>query len=199
MSSAASAWVNYEGPSVPPKISVAFAWPTRWTFRMSPIRDLFARHVVGRRCIVDPMCGDSQWGHHVNDLARGGVDAEEFVRGLIDRGVRADCVIFDPPYSPRQISECYKAMGRKATAKDTQNAHLYKRVRDALSDVLEPGGIALSFGWQSAGFGHIWPTRELLIVQHGGAHNDTICVVQEKPGVRTTPTGLPAPDSENQQ
>ena len=103
------------------------------------------------------------------------------MRSLIGQGVRADCVIFDPPYSPRQISECYKGIGRKATAKDTQNAALYARVRRALDEILLPGGVALSFGWQSSGFGKAYETLEILLVQHGGAHNDTICVAQRKP------------------
>lgn len=193
MSSSAPSCVEYEGPMVPPKITVAFAWPNRWTFRMAPIRELFVRHVMGHSSVVDPMCGESKWAQYSNDLAHDGVDAEEYVRGLIAQGVTADCVLFDPPYSPRQIAECYKAMGRKATMRDTQNARLYKRVRAALADILKPDGIALSFGWQSSGFGRDWPTEELLIVQHGAAHNDTICVVQRKP--RPTPTEQAPGDS----
>jgi hypothetical protein len=54
-------------------------------------------------------------------------------------------------------------------------------VRAALTDILDDGGLALSFGWQSSGFGREWETLEILLVQHGGAHNDTICVAQRKP------------------
>lgn len=155
--------------------------PSRWTFQIGPVAEFVARHTAGRRCIVDPFCGTSTIAHYRNDLAHGGEDAETFVRRLHAEGVTADGVIFDPPYSPRQISECYKAVGRTVTMQDTQNAGLYSRVRAALVDVLEPGGIALSFGWQSGGFGRAWPTLEILLVQHGGAHNDTICVAQQKP------------------
>jgi hypothetical protein len=161
-------------------LSVAFAMPSRWTFQQPPVAAFVARHVAGRSCIVDPFCGQSEIAHHRNDLASGGVDAEAFVRGLIAEGVRADCVIFDPPYSPRQISECYKSIGKQASQADTQNARLYARVRAALADILAPDGIALSFGWQSSGFGKGWRTIDLLLVQHGGAHNDTICVAQER-------------------
>ena len=155
--------------------------PSRWTFSIPPIAEFVARHTAGRSCIVDPFCGSSTLAHYRNDLGRGGVDAEAFVRGLIAQGVVADCVIFDPPYSPRQISECYKSIGRTVTTADTQNAALYSRVRAALRDVLAVDGVALSFGWQSGGFGRAWPTLEVLLVQHGGAHNDTICVAQTKP------------------
>ena len=166
--------------SAEPKFSTVWAMPSRWTFSIPPIASFVARHVEGAAVIVDPFSGESTIGTHRNDLGRGGVDAEAFVRGLIADGVRADVVLFDPPYSPRQISECYKGIGRQVTMKDTQSALLYKGVRSALRDILKPDGIALSFGWQSNGFGRGWVTREVLLVQHGGAHNDTICVSQHR-------------------
>lgn len=164
-----------------PVVSVAFAMPSRWTFSMPPVREFLIRHLAGCAVIVDPFCGQSRVATHRNDLALGGVDAEEFVRGLLAKGVQADAVLFDPPYSPRQIAECYRSIGRTVTASDTQNGRLYKNVRQALAELLRPGGKALSFGWQSAGFGRPWPTDEILLVQHGGAHNDTICVAQTTP------------------
>ena len=169
-------------------IGTAWAMPSPWTFEVPPIRAFVDRWTYGRVCIVDPMAGRSTIAHYSNDIV-GGLDAEEFVRGLIALGVRADCVIFDPPYSPRQISESYRIAGITPSRSDTQNARLYARVRRALAGMLAPGGIALSFGWQSSGFGKSWETREILLVQHGGAHNDTICVAQEKPAGSTTVVG----------
>lgn len=150
---------------------------------MPPVAEFVARHLTGRDHIVDPFCGRSSAADYSNDLTLGGVDAELFVRRLIADGVRAGAVIFDPPYSPRQISECYKSIGREATTEDTQNGALYRRVRAALTEILVEDGIALSFGWQSAGFGREWETLEILLVQHGGAHNDTICVAQRRPAL----------------
>ena len=161
--------------------STAWAMPSRWTFTQPPIAAFLSRHLAGAATIVDPFSGESTIATHRNDLARGGVDAEEFCRNLLASGLVADAVIFDPPYSPRQISECYKSVGRKVSMADTQNAALYARVRGPLSALLRPGGVALSFGWQSSGFGKTWETLEILLVQHGGAHNDTICVAQRKP------------------
>jgi hypothetical protein len=162
-------------------MSTTFAMPNRWTFSIPPIAAFVRRYTQGCGVIVDPFCGESTVAHHRNDLGRGGIDAEDFVRSLITQGIRADCVLFDPPYSPRQIAECYKSIGRAVTTEDTQNAALYRKVRAALDDILVPSGIALSFGWQSNGFGKDWTTDEILLVQHGGAHNDTICVAQRKP------------------
>ena len=159
-------------------MSTVWAMPSRWTFEIPPIREFIARHVAGCEVIVDPFAGRSTIGTHRNDLGYGGIEAEKYCEALSVAGIVADAVLFDPPYSPRQISECYKSIGRKATGADTQNAALYARSRKALAAILRPGGVALSFGWQSSGFGKKWKTTEILLVQHGGAHNDTICVAQ---------------------
>lgn len=164
-------------------VNTAWAMPSRWTFEIEPVRNFIDRHMpplTPNGVVVDPFSGRSEIATHRNDLARGGVDAQEFCERLFAEGVQADVVLFDPPYSPRQISECYREAGLKAAGKDTQNAALYSRVRKPLAALLKPGGIALSFGWQSSGFGKAWHTSEILLVQHGGAHNDTICVAQHK-------------------
>jgi hypothetical protein len=154
--------------------------PSRWTFSIEPISNLLDRWLNGLQVVVDPFAGKSTRGTHRNDLSDG-EDAEVFCRRLLAEGVVADAVLFDPPYSPRQISECYKGLGLRVGTEETKNARLYKRARAPLAGLLRPGGLALSFGWQSSGFSREWVTEELLLVQHGGGHNDTICVVQRKP------------------
>lgn len=163
--------------------NVTWAMPNRWTFQIPQIRDFLDSHLAGREIIVDPFSGETSRGTINNDLARGGKPAAEFLQSLVEsRGEAfADAVLFDPPYSPRQITECYQSIGLKATTEDTQNARLFSRSRKLLFDILKPGGIALSFGWQSSGLGKPMQTLEILLVQHGGAHNDTICVAQQKP------------------
>jgi hypothetical protein len=166
-----------------PRISTVWAMPSKWTFSIAPIAAFLARHLDGCDVIVDPFCGKSTIATHRNDICDGGVDAEEYCQSLIVRGVCADAVIFDPPYSPTQLARSYRESGRKVTTQDTQNGALYSRVRTPLRELLRPGGVALSFGWQSSGFGKDWRTTEILLVQHGGAHSDTICVAQVKPTV----------------
>ena len=163
------------------KYSTAWSMPNRWTFEQPPVADFLARWLAGCEIVVDPFSGRSTVASLRNDLGEGGVDAEAFCTALLPGYAgRCDAVLFDPPYSPRQITDCYRSVGRKATKADTQNASLYKRVREPLARLLRPGGVALSFGWQSSGFGREWRTEEVLLVQHGGAHNDTICVAQRR-------------------
>jgi 23S rRNA G2445 N2-methylase RlmL len=106
--------------------------------------------------------------------------AGEFLVHLKEQS--AGVVLFDPPYSPRQITECYQQVGRKATSEDTQNARLYKTVKDELDRILRPGGVAICCGWNSMGMGlkRGYEMLELLLVPHGAAHNDTIVTVERK-------------------
>ena len=156
--------------------------PNKWTFEMNPVKEFLGRWLIPGTNIADPFSGKSTIANLRNDLAHGGKDAIEWCYDLLPEwDNKVDAVLFDPPYSPRQISECYKGIGRKVTMKDTQSGSLYKEVRIPLAKLLKPGGVALSFGWNSSGFGKDWETHEIMLLRHGGAHNDTICVAQTKP------------------
>lgn len=164
------------------KMSRAWAMPNAETFSVKPIGDFVRRYMHG--VSVDPFARNKKWATHTNDLnpnteAEYHMDAVSFMERLASIGVKADCIILDPPYSPRQITECYAAAGLKATMKDTQNAALYARVRNAARKLCKAGTVVLSFGWNSAGMGKGFKKVEILIVAHGGAHNDTICVADE--------------------
>lgn len=163
-------------------MSREWAMPNKATFSVPPITRFVRRWLDGRETIIDPFSGESLFGTHRNDLANSGEDAIEYLDRLIRDGVQADAVLLDPPYSPRQMSEAYKNAGREVGMTGTQNARLYKEAKCRLSRLLKSEGVALTFGWNSAGFGkalgfEMW---EILLVAHGGAHNDTICVAEVK-------------------
>lgn len=167
--------------------SRVFAMPNAETFSIRPIGYFVQTYLARSKVSVDPFSRNCQWATYTNDInpntcAQSHQDAEAFLKELRGDGVSADLGLFDPPYSPRQISEHYRDAGLRVTAEDTQNGHLYKRVRDALTDIITPGGIVLSFGWQSAGMGvgRGYTLLETLLVPHGGAHNDTICIAERK-------------------
>jgi len=162
--------------------------PNSNTFEMQPIQDLFGDLIASDDVVVDPFARNSmyakEWSNDLNPNtdAKFHMDAVDFCDMLIQKKVQADVVLFDPPYSPRQISECYQSIGRQVTAKDTQNAHLYKEVKSRLVQVLKPGGTAVCFGWNSNGFGKTYGfnLRLVMLLPHGGAHYDTIVTVEEK-------------------
>ena len=170
------------------KFNRKFAMPNPETFKLAPVAELLSRYIPDKGlCVVDPFARSSQWGTITNDLnpdtaALFHLPAEEFVTNdLFDNGC-ADVVLFDPPYSPRQIMECYQQIGRKCSTQDTQNARLYKAVKDGLDRLLKPEGIAICCGWNSMGMGvgRGYELIEILLVPHGGAHNDTIVTVERK-------------------
>lgn len=157
--------------------------PRANTFECAPIAEFVRRYING--VSVDPFSRNSALASHTNDIdlataSQHHMDAEAFLEMLASFGVIADTIIIDPPYSPRQISECYSGMGREVSKKDTQSAALYARVRRAARKLCKPGTVVLSFGWNSAGMGQgFGEIIEILLVAHGGAHNDTICLAEE--------------------
>lgn len=161
--------------------------PNSDTFSVLPIGEMVKRYLATAKVSCDPFARNKRWATHTNDLnptteAEHHMDAEKFLLMLAGRGVKADLIIFDPPYSPRQISECYKSVGLEVGMKETQSALLYQRVRDAIMTVATEGAIVLSFGWNSVGMGkrHSFEQIEIMLCCHGGAHNDTICLAERR-------------------
>lgn len=169
------------------KFSRVWAMPSPDTFTIAPIREFICHYLAASKLSVDPFARNCLFASYTNDLnpnttARFHMDAGEFLIKLANDGLKFDLVIFDPPYSPRQISECYKGIGLACGTSETQNAVLYKRVRDALLPVLAPKAVVLSFGWNSSGMGikRGFEIEEIKLVAHGGAHNDTICLAERR-------------------
>lgn len=164
-----------------------WAMPNADTFSVPPIGDFVKKYLDTSVCSIDPFARDKQWATHTNDLnpkttAQHHLDAEVFLNMMEDFGVCCDLAILDPPYSPRQISECYKEAGIHCGMVETQNAKLYGRTKKALVPMLSPRAIVLSFGWNSAGMGQKYGFEiiEIMLVAHGGAHNDTICIAERR-------------------
>ena len=168
-----------------------FARASAWTFTIKPIKELLDRYVVGGEW-GDPYAGYNSPATFTNDLdplapTTHHLEARDFANQLDDNSLHG--VLFDPPYSYRQISEHYKSYGKTATAKDT-SYNFYHRTMLALNPKIKEGGIAISFGWNSNGFPKKWGYEpvEYLIVAHGLHHNDTIVTVQRKCAQLSNPT-----------
>ncbi len=164
-----------------------FATPSMNTFDIPPIAGFVQKYLLKSKISIDPFARNVRWATHTNDLNPGAaadhhMDAQDFCIMLKGQGVRADLGIFDPPYSPRQISECYAGIGKKVTIEDTQMVNIRRGAKNALSDLITEGGIILSFGWNTAGIGEQrgFEIIEILIVCHGGWHNDTLCMAEQR-------------------
>lgn len=161
--------------------------PNADTFSVRPIGEFVQKYLQKSTVSVDPFARNKRWATYTNDLnpetlAEHHMDAEDFLKMLASKSVKAELVIFDPPYSPRQISECYKSVGLEVGMKDTQSSVLYQRVRNAIMPILSDSGTVLSFGWNSIGMGkkHDFEIVEIMLCCHGGAHNDTICLAETR-------------------
>lgn len=169
------------------KFTRTWAMPNKDTFSVKPIGDFVKRYLVESSRSIDPFARNKRWATYTNDInpnteAEWHLDAEDFLNEIAATGKPCDLAIFDPPYSPRQISECYKEAGITVGMKETQNAALYSRIKAAMMPCLTENAIVLSFGWNSAGMGKkhgFWQT-EILLCCHGGAHNDTICLAERR-------------------
>jgi len=160
--------------------------PNLNTFDIPVIGDFVRKYLKKSKVSVDPFARNNQWTTYTNDLnpdtkAKYHIDANDFIVKLIQDGIKSDCVIFDPPYSARQVAECYSQVGRKTTMQDTQGKS-WSDWKSRISEIVELNGIVLSFGWNTVGMGqkHGFEIKEILLVCHGGVHNDTICMAEQR-------------------
>ncbi len=161
-----------------------WAMPSSATFTIKPIADLLRDQVDSVGVWADPFAGFNSPAQITNDLnpespALFHIDALSFLRGL-DAG-SLDGVLFDPPYSVRQLSECYKQFGISVDQKTTR-PNFWTNIKSEIARTVKLGGKCVSFGWNSGGIGKTlgFDIENILLVPHGGIHNDTIVTVERK-------------------
>ena len=96
---------------------------------------------------------------------------------LIKRGGK----IFWCGNSPRQVSECYTRLDKTVNMQTTQ-ASFWSKQKEQIARIVKPNGIVITCGWNSGGIGKKYGFEiiEILLVAHGGWHNDTIVTVERK-------------------
>ena len=169
------------------RFSRIWAMPNADTFSVPPIGEFVKRYLAEATLSCDPFARNKRWFTYTNDInpetaADSHMDASDFLLMLQKRQVKVDLFIFDPPYSPRQLKECYDSVGRKMQMEDGQTARLRKEWRDLTMPLLTNNAVVLSFGWNSVGFGKelAFDIEEILMVCHGADHNDTICLAERR-------------------
>lgn len=164
-------------------IERVWAMPNKNTFDIKPINDLI-REELTDGLWIDPFANTNKFASVTNDLNTAydtdyHVDALDFLKMFADSSV--DGVLYDPPYSPRQVSECYNDVGYNVTW-DTTKASFWGNHKREISRIVKVGGKVITFGWNSGGIGYKYgfEIQRILLVPHGGWHNDTICTVEVK-------------------
>lgn len=172
------------------EIRRSWSMPSKNTFSIKAIQTLIRMELtVG--IVIDPFANDGilkkimqNQRYITNDLDEQydtdfHLDALEFLKMFEDNSV--DTVLYDPPYSPRQVAECYKNLDRTVNFKTTQ-ASYWTNQKKEISRIVKPGGKVITCSWNSGGVGkkYGFEIKNILLVAHGGWHNDTICTVETK-------------------
>ena len=164
------------------KITRVWHMPNKNTFNIKPIRKIIQKYIKGKS--IDPFANVNKLATITNDLDTQydtdyHLDATDFLRLFDNNSI--DTVLYDPPYSPRQISESYKKLGMSVNMETTQ-ASYWRKHKEEIQRITKCGGICISCGWNSGGIGKKYGFEiiEILLVAHGGAHNDTIVTVEKK-------------------
>jgi len=108
------------------------------------------------------------------------MDALEFLKTQPDESV--DGILYDPPYSFRQASECYKSFGKEQFTATVTSKEYWANIKNEIVRIVKKGGKVIGFGWNSNGLGinRGFTLTRILLVPHGGSMNDTICTVEVK-------------------
>ena len=166
------------------RIERIWSMPSKNTFEIPPIKALLEEEVDLSKYWIDPFANRNKIASVTNDLnleydTDYHLDALVFLKLFEDASV--DGVLYDPPYSPRQVSECYNDVGYTVTW-DTTKASFWGNHKREISRITKIGGKVITFGWNSGGIGYKYgfEIERILLVPHGGWHNDTICTVEVK-------------------
>lgn len=164
--------------------------PNKNTFEIKPIKELVNKWIANEQYqspyhyIIDPFANNCKIADYTNDLdpqydTDCHMDALDFLKTLSNES--ATMVLYDPPFSVRQVSESYKKLGMSVNMETTQ-ASYWSKQKDEIARILIPGGICISCGWNTNGIGKTrgFKIEEILLVAHGGPHNDTIITVERK-------------------
>ena len=172
-------------------IERAWSMPNSKTFTIKPIKELIKNELV-EGIIIDPFANEhsikeimtEKQKFITNDLNKEfnttyNLDALEFLKTFESNSV--DMILYDPPYSPRQVSEVYKNLNMTVNMQTTQ-ASYWGNQKKEIARILKHGGKVITFGWNSGGIGKTkgFEIQKILLVAHGGWHNDTICTVEIK-------------------
>lgn len=158
--------------------------PNKNTFDIRCISKLIHKYHRQGMESIDPFANTNRIAKITNDIdpetkAQYCLDAIDFLKQFDADSI--DFVLYDPPYSPRQVAEVYKKMGMTVNMETTQSS-FWGNLKKEISRITKPGAIVISFGWNTNGVGRKYGFEiiEILAVAHGGAHNDTTCTVERK-------------------
>lgn len=150
-------------------IERTWAMPNKWTFLIPPIQKLLEEELT-EGLWIDPYAGENSPANITNDLnpqrpTDYHMDAIEFLKMFDDESV--DGVLYDPPYSPRQVKEVYDGIGIEGW---DGRVNFWSDAKNEIARIVKPCGKVICFGWNSMGLGKSrgFIMERILLVPHGG-------------------------------
>jgi len=158
---------------------------SRWTYDIPSVRELVLRYVKDGKGWADPFAANARLAQYTNDLnpharSKYHMEAGDFMRDVCPSGLNG--VLFDPPYSKRQISECYSGIGLHAGSDDT-NELFYIRVLEHVVRKIRPGGWLITMGYSTRGVNGWEDTEVLDVCGWNSGSYDILVLVQRKPNI----------------
>ena len=124
------------------KINRKFSMANKETFKCPPIKSFVEKYLIDSKISIDPFARDYQHCTYTNDLnpktkAQYHMKAESFLQMLVEQEVKADLVIFDPPYSMEQCKRAYESYGYKFTHEDSLYVIRWTKEKDLVDSKRE--------------------------------------------------------------
>ena len=141
-----------------------WAMPSHQTFTIKPFKELIEKELGSE--YIDPFPYPFKQ------------DAIEYLKTIEDNS--ENYLVFDPPYSQRQLREMYDNNG--LSLDNPMNNSYWANCRKEISRIIKKNGKVISFGWNSNGIGkkYGFEITKVVLVAHGSQHNDTIATVEIK-------------------
>ena len=141
-----------------------WAMPSHQTFTIKPFKELIEKELGSE--YIDPFPYPFKQ------------DAIEYLKTIEDNS--KNYLVFDPPYSQRQLREMYDNNG--LSLDNPMNNSYWANCRKEISRIIKKNGKVISFGWNSNGIGkkYGFEITKVVLVAHGSQHNDTIATVEIK-------------------
>lgn len=162
------------------KLFYHWAMPSKFTFDIKPIN----KFIKSKGLSIDPFSNRKHEFSQIHNDIDPSTDVDyhmcalEFLRTFENESI--DCLLYDPPYSLRQLKEVYSGIGLSLNYQHTTT--YFRDIKNEISRILKKGGWVYSFGWDSVGMGKKrgFEKTDLLLVCHGGSHHDTIILKEVK-------------------
>jgi hypothetical protein len=162
------------------EINRIWVMPSIWTFTMKPVQKLFEKYGISKGGWIDPFAGENSPAQLTNDIEGRGNDSSldglEFLKCFGNNSVKG--VLFDPPYSTEQCLRRYTPKHNGTAGR----AEYWARCKNEIARIVEPGGLCISFCWDSTGIGKNrgFDIIEIMLLCHGACHNDTIITIDKR-------------------